>query len=170
MAVPTFFMILGLGGGLGVPVGIPPNSKAAAGKTNYLGVAGKDGMFPGEKGVTMADVTDGTADTVMLVEASDHSAVAWTKPDDFQPNPANPIKGLVGLQPGRFLAAFVDGSTRVISSGVDAETLRRLFNRHDGKPVDLESLDRPPARPATKPSGPQPKVEVKELRELPPKR
>ena len=72
----------------------------------------------------------------MVVEASDEKAVPWAKPDDFPYDDKHPAAGLAGLWPGSFNAAFCDGSVRSISATIDAETLRRLFNRHDGKPVD----------------------------------
>ena len=38
-------------------------------------------------------------DTILVVDASDKSAVEWTKPDDFTPDPKDPIKGLPGHHP-----------------------------------------------------------------------
>ena len=75
---------------------------------------------------------------MMIVEASDQKSVIWTKPDDFEPGMADPAKGLAGLQPGGFLAAFADAHVQLIGAGVDAETLRNLFSRNDGNPVNLD--------------------------------
>jgi hypothetical protein len=113
-----------------------PASTAAPGMTNYVTVRGKDTAFPGKGGVKIAEITDGTSNTIMAVEVSDANAVPWTKPDDFTPDEKNPAAGLGGLFAGGFAAAFCDGSVRFISSAVDAETLRRLFNRHDGEVID----------------------------------
>ena len=124
-----------------------PGSIAEPGKTNYLGVRGKDMIFIDPKkterdgkwpqGTRMADIIDGTSNTIMVVEASDEEAVIWTKPDDFEPDEKNPLKGLVGVRPGGFLAALCDGSVRFIAETIDLETLRRLFTRNDGKPISL---------------------------------
>ena len=89
-----------------------PASNAAPGMTNYLTVRGKDTMFPGDKGIGIADVPDGLSNTIMIVEASDKKAVIWTKPDDFEFNEKNPIDGLVGLWSQGFQAALGDGSVR----------------------------------------------------------
>jgi hypothetical protein len=113
-----------------------PASTAAPGLTNYVTVRGKDTAFPGKDEIRMADITDGTSNTIMAVETCDAKAVPWTKPDDFTPDEKNPAAGLGGLFPGGFSAAFCDGSVRFISSAIDAETLRRLFNRHDGQVID----------------------------------
>jgi prepilin-type N-terminal cleavage/methylation domain-containing protein len=112
-----------------------PGSKAGPGKTNFLTVRGAHTMFPGAKAIGFQDVTDGTSNTIMIVEAADESAVIWTKPDDFTPDPEQPAKGLLGLRPGGFQAALGDGSARFISGTIDPKVLRLLFDRDDGKPI-----------------------------------
>jgi hypothetical protein len=120
-----------------------PNSKLGGqGKTNYLTVRGKDTIFSGEDGVGPADVTDGMSNTIMTVEASDAKAVIWTKPDDFEYDEKDPLKGLVGLQPDGFIAGFSDGSVRFISSSIKPRTLKLLFTRNDGEPINQSELDR----------------------------
>jgi prepilin-type processing-associated H-X9-DG protein len=113
-----------------------PASRAAPGMTNYMTVRGKDTAFPGKDGIKLADITDGTSNTIMAVEVSDDKAAPWTKPDDFTYDEKNPAAGLGGLFPGGFNAAFCDGSVRFISSAIDAEVLRNLFNRNDGQVID----------------------------------
>ncbi|MHC4401033.1 MAG: DUF1559 domain-containing protein [Planctomycetota bacterium] len=117
-----------------------PDGHAPPGRTHYLGVAGEHGIFSGEKGTRIAQITDGTSNTVMVVEANDQSAVIWTKPGDFVPNAENPIDGLVGLRPGGFNAGCADGSVHFISQFVDGDMLKRLFMRDDGQPVDTGDL------------------------------
>jgi hypothetical protein len=115
-----------------------PASNAPPGRTNYLTVRGKDTAFPGAKGVKLSEITDGTSNTIAVVEVSDKKAVVWTKPDDFEFNEKNPIDGLLGLWPGGFLAAFCDGSVRFIGRSVNPKELRNAFIRNDGNPVDLD--------------------------------
>lgn len=105
-----------------------PNSKLRdKGKTNYLTVRGENTIFPGKKRIGLADIRDGTSNTIMTVEVSDDSAVIWTKPDDFAYNEKDPKKGLLGLRRGGFLAGFADGSVRFIPARIDPKTLIALF-------------------------------------------
>jgi hypothetical protein len=112
-----------------------PKSAAEPGRTNYLTVRGKDTMFPGAKGIRVADVTDGLSNTIMIVEVSDSKAVPWTKPDDFEFNDKSPAGGLLGMWSQGFLAALGDGSVRFINRTIDPKVLRDLFIRNDGNPI-----------------------------------
>ncbi len=113
-----------------------PNSKAEPGKTNYLGVSGPQGIFPGREKISFRDIADGTSNTLMIVEVSDESAVVWTKPDDFVPDSKEPKKGLLGLWTGGFHAGFADGSVRFLDEAIDNEMLQALFTRNGGERID----------------------------------
>ncbi|HZL90296.1 MAG TPA: DUF1559 domain-containing protein [Pirellulaceae bacterium] len=124
-----------------------PTSRAGEGKTVYLGVKGKNAAFvpPADSdkgktnppGISLAAVVDGTSNTIMVVEAGDEKAAVWTKPDDFEPDDKDPLKGLVNPGGRGFNAAFCDGAVRLITKAVDAKTLKRLFQRNDGEPVEI---------------------------------
>jgi hypothetical protein len=112
-----------------------PASKAAPGYTTYLTPRGANTVFPGSKGIRITDVTDGTSNTIMIVEASDKKAVPWTKPDDFEVTEKDPKAGLPGAWQGGFLVAFCDGSVRFIKDTVSPKTLLNLFGRNDGNVI-----------------------------------
>lgn len=120
-----------------------PASSAGEGRTVYLGVSGEMGILPASKkaslgpggGLRMASITDGTSNTIAVVEAGDESAVIWTKPDDFTPDEKEPLKGLLGLYPGGFQVGFCDGSVQFISQTVDPTMLLYMFQRNDGNPI-----------------------------------
>jgi hypothetical protein len=117
-----------------------PAQKAGAGKTTYLAPRGATGPKGGEVkygvlGVPIKEVTDGTSNTIMVVEMNDEAAVEWTKPGDLDVDPKQPLKGLIGHYEQGFLAAFADGSVRFIRGTVKAETLNALFTRNGGEVV-----------------------------------
>jgi hypothetical protein len=124
-----------------------PNSGADPRKTVYLGNAGENGVLVppkearGDKnppnGLNIREISDGTSNTIMVVEANDAASVVWTKPDDYVPRAGNPLQGLTGLRPGGFLAVLCDGSAQFISSSLDRQTLEALFTRSGGEVVNL---------------------------------
>jgi hypothetical protein len=109
----------------------------ADGKTTYLAPRADSTMFPGKQGVRIADVTDGTSNTIFLVDADDANAVIWTKPDDWTLDPKQPRKGLSLRFERGFLTLFVDGSVRVLPKTIANETLNALFTRNGGEVIDL---------------------------------
>jgi RNA polymerase sigma factor (sigma-70 family) len=108
------------------------------GMTSYKVFTGKDTAFPRTKGVTFAEITDGTSNTLMAVELA--PPVPWTKPEDIPYSAKAPLPKLQGPFPGGFLAAFCDGSVRFISSNVDEQTLRALITRNGGEVVNIPNM------------------------------
>ncbi|MBO0700541.1 MAG: DUF1559 domain-containing protein [Zavarzinella sp.] len=115
----------------------PVRGKADKGQTFYQMLAGKHSFLgpPGE-GVSMAQVTDGLSNTLMVVEGG--KAVTWTKPDDM-PYDGKDVPKLGGMFDGKFHAVMGDGSVHRFKKGVPAETLHRLIDRADGHPVDPDA-------------------------------
>jgi hypothetical protein len=106
-------------------------------KTNYLAPIGEGiGFVSGDK-ATFATITDGTSNTIMALEVSDDRAVIWTKPDDYEFDPENPIAGLVGLRPGGFQVALFDGSVRFISQNIDPAVIKALFTMQGAEVINL---------------------------------
>jgi hypothetical protein len=119
----------------------PNSTKAAEGKTNYLTVRGDKTIFSSDgKRRGMVDIPDGTSDTIMVVEANDEKAVPWTKPDDFEYDESNPIKGLVGLHPSVFLAGFADGHVESISISIDAAMLNAFYTSNGGETINRAQM------------------------------
>lgn len=128
-----------------------PSSKVSvAGKTNYLAVRGEKSVFPGGKGVTFQEITDGAANTIMTVEVSDDRAVIWTKPDDFQYDEQHPLEGLRmrGEEDAKvFLAGMADGSVQYLSAAIEPKTLNALFTQNGGEHVDVGRSSEKPSSP-----------------------
>jgi hypothetical protein len=111
-----------------------PNSKAAPGMTNYLGVGGEQGIFaPSEKGTTLREIGDGISKTAALVEVDDELAVPWTKPGDYEPDAMKIKAGLGNLRAGNiFLVLFADCHVTAVSNDVDDDVLKAIFTKSAG--------------------------------------
>lgn len=114
-----------------------PKLTVEEGKTHYLGVFGKGVFFDGSnKGLDLRRITDGTSNTIAIVQTNDEAAVVWTKPEDWQYNENSPLKGLVpGIHPLIFNAGFSDGSVRAISKDIDPAVFKLLLTYADGEIV-----------------------------------
>lgn len=110
----------------------------ARGKTVYLVPTGAKTIFEGNKGLHLLKIPDGTANTILLLEAAGKQAVFWTQPADFPINQKDLLAGLVQPEMKGFHAAFADGSVRWISSSVDQKSLRAALTVDDGMPLKLD--------------------------------
>ena len=109
-----------------------PSIDEMGGKTVYLGIAGEDTAFNGEKrGRRISEFVDGTSNTAMFVEANASHAVIWTKPDDWEFKQSNPTSGLGDINPGVFQVAFADGSVQTIAVSVDSEVWKSMVIVND---------------------------------------
>jgi prepilin-type processing-associated H-X9-DG protein len=123
-----------------------PAQNDAKPETNYFVVVGPKTIFPGDKTIAIKDITDGTHDTILLVEAVD-SGINWLEPRDMSYEEAargiNPKSGW-GIssrhdltEGGCAQVAFADGSVRFLRDDTDVGQLRRMLERDDGLPVSI---------------------------------
>jgi len=107
--------------------------------THYQAVKGKNTLFEPGKKITFTDVTDGTSNTIMFVEAK--NPVIWTKPDDIAFDDTKdlpPIDTLFGGHfPNGFNAAFADGSVRFISNSINPAVLKAIITRNGGEVAQI---------------------------------
>ena len=113
--------------------------------TNYFVVSGDETMFGPDRWTKFSDVTDGLANTIMIVECnSPDFRVKWYEPRDvpfdemeFKLNPPEGI-GVSSSHIGGANVALADGSIRFIAGGSIGEpTFRYLLIRNDGMPVQV---------------------------------
>lgn len=118
-----------------------PNVKPKAPfATHYQVFTGLGTLFEGSKRVKLADITDGTSNTIMLVEAAE--AVPWTKPDDVNYSTEKALPRFGSLIPGGFHIGFCDGSVRFVSDKFEESLLRALISPRGGEVVDANKLNR----------------------------
>lgn len=121
-----------------------PESKSKT-SPSYFVFTGKHMIFDGTKGIDFPQITDGTSNTIMAVEAV--RDIPWTKPEDipFDPpgnigDPSVIVPQIGGLSIGGFNALFADGSVRFISDKVKPNILKSLFTRDGGELVSSSSF------------------------------
>lgn len=97
--------------------------------TTYLAVVGPEFLFNESSPRSFADVTDGAANTIAIIEVSSDKAVHWMSPKDadesfvFENGGANLETG----HPATFLAGFLDGHAEAIEVDIEAKTLRAML-------------------------------------------
>jgi hypothetical protein len=115
---------------------------ASQGKTRYVTPRGKATIFPGIQTVKLRDVTDGTSNTIMVIETGDANAVVWTKPDDWEvdpePNTAGVFSNHTGVRGSGSDIGFADGSVRFLGEKIKPATLRALLSRNGGEVISAD--------------------------------
>jgi prepilin-type processing-associated H-X9-DG protein len=116
----------------------PSEAGAGSMETNYVMIVGKGtaGGLPNEA-VSFADITDGTSNTILIVEVTG-SGIHWMEPRDLSlEDIARGIndgsgKCISSNHPGGANIALCDGSVRFLSQTIDPVVLRSLILRSDG--------------------------------------
>jgi hypothetical protein len=116
------------------PFLLPGQDPDGSGATFYQVLVGPGTAFekPGD-GYRFAEFPDGTANTILIVEAA--TSVPWTKPEDLAYDPQKPLPRFGGHFRDGFQAAFADGSVRWVPNNTPQTILRAWVTRNGGEVV-----------------------------------
>jgi hypothetical protein len=113
----------------------PPVSDRST--TRYQVPTGPGTLFEGDEGTSIFAITDGTSNTLLVVEAA--NPVPWTKPEDVRAGQDQPPPALGSLHPGGVNALIADGSVRFLKKSVDPQVLRALTTKGGGEIIRADS-------------------------------
>jgi prepilin-type processing-associated H-X9-DG protein len=115
-----------------------PGAGLKPGHTAYFVFTGPEAALGKGDRPTVADILDGTSNTILAVEA--RREVPWTKPEDipFDSHVAPPELG--GFTPYGFNVLFGDGSVRLIKKSVDPSVLKALITRAGREVLSTDSF------------------------------
>ena len=85
-------------------------------------------------------IPDGTANTVMVVEAGD--SVVWTKPADVPFDEKKALPKLGGLFDGEFHVGMCDGSVKFFKKDFDEAEMKKVIMPADGNVMDFAKLEK----------------------------
>jgi prepilin-type processing-associated H-X9-DG protein len=105
--------------------------------STYQVVIGPQTIFNGgTAGVRRGDVTDGAANTILVVETND--LAPWTAPHDVAFSSASSLGASGTEHDGGFNAAMADGSVHFLKSTIDPGVLWSLMTRDGGEVIKRE--------------------------------
>ena len=114
----------------------------AEGKTTFLVPVGKQTIFGPPEGVSIREITDGTVNTILIVDADEAHAVIWTKPEDLNVDGVDAKQAVFGTRKEGVFCAFADGSVHASGPANHVHIGARLLTRNGGEVVNLPPTDR----------------------------
>jgi Protein of unknown function (DUF1559) len=110
-------------------------------RTNYAAITGPGTMFPGAETTDFGRVSDGSSNTLLIVEA-ENVDIPWTAPVDLDVRTMsfkiNDRKrpSLSSRHPGGANVSSVEGSVRFLPERAPPDMLRALITRAGGEKID----------------------------------
>ena len=112
-----------------------PSVSSSPTNTSYMVITDPDTVFPAVEAIGIQKISDGTSNTLLVVEVPGVS-INWTDPTDVsKAELLRAIRNAKTNHPGGFNVALADGSVRFISTSIDPRTLEALLTRDGGEQV-----------------------------------
>lgn len=92
-------------------------------------------------GTAFREITDGTSNTLMVVETTIDKAVVWTQPEDLLMDPDHPLSSVLDPSADGFLASLCDGSVRFFSKTLSPDLLKALLSMNGGEVIDWQKVE-----------------------------
>jgi prepilin-type processing-associated H-X9-DG protein len=105
--------------------------------STYQVLVGPGTLFEAPRGARISDLTDGTSNTLLVVETN--APVPWSKPSDLTYQPKAPVAGLGSFHPGGYNALFADGSVKFLKNSMSPMTLDALITRNGGEVISVDA-------------------------------
>lgn len=93
---------------------------------------------PARSGPKMAEIIDGTSNTICIVESV--NTVPWTKPEGILFDPSGEPLQVSDINPKGFNVVFVDCSVRFIPPNIAPEFLKGIISKNGGEIVETDNL------------------------------
>jgi hypothetical protein len=107
-----------------------PQVPTNVGYTTYLIPYGEGTAGSVEGGIRFGMITDGTSNTIAVVEVDSGYAVPWTAPDDISIDETDLT---AAFPPRGCTVGFFDGSVQFASKSIDLELLKKMITYNGGE-------------------------------------
>jgi hypothetical protein len=115
-----------------VPVYACPSQPGTSTNTNYVVVVGQNTMFRGDQPARLQDIVDGTANTVMVIDAA-NTGINWLEPRDLD---MNSVLAAIGPHPSVVQVVMADGSVRALPVGpIGTQKLQPMLTMDGGEVI-----------------------------------
>lgn len=121
------------------------DSAIRSSETSYVVIVGRGTIFPGTKTRTMNEVTDGLANTILVVESTE-SGICWLEPSDLEAGKldfavnSGPKDCIRSHHPFGAQAVFADTKTHYLTDDLPPEYVEALSTAAAGDQAPLDML------------------------------